>query len=141
MVDAMDLPPDLTGCRVLDIGAWDGYMSFEVERKGATVVALDLSPADHFGFAVAKELLCSQVKYVQGNVYDLDEYALGKFDIVLFCGVLYHLRHPLLALDKIYEHVAGDRLIVETHVAPDPPKEPCSACLQAYLHKFTSHQP
>lgn len=105
-------PPSLEGLAVLDIGAWDGFFSFEAERRGARrVVAYDLTPPDHFGFATAKAALGSRVEYVQGSVYDLAPAAVGTFDVVLFLGVLYHLRYPLLALDRIREVCEGYMLL------------------------------
>ncbi len=108
-------PESFAGLSVLDIGAWDGFFSFEAERRGAArVVAYDLHPPDHHGFATAKRLLESDVEYVQGSVYDLSPEVLGTFDVVLFLGVLYHLRYPLLALDRIWEMTSRYALI-ETH--------------------------
>src|SRR5215468_2825646 len=102
MVEHIGLPSSLDGLSVLDIGAWDGFFSFEAERRGARrVVAYDLTPEDYFGFSTAKALLDSKVQYVEGSVYELSERAVGRFDVVLFLGVFYHLRYPLLALDRI----------------------------------------
>lgn len=109
------LPENLEGLSVLDIGAWDGFFSFEAERRGARrVVALDLHPPDRYGFAIARDLLGSHVEYIQGSVYDLSPEVHGEFDIVLFLGVLYHLRYPLLALDRIWTVTRG-YLLLETH--------------------------
>src|SRR5713101_3125979 len=95
----LKLPARLDGLSVLDIGAWDGFFSFEAERRGARrAVAYDLTPEDYFGFATAKELLGSGVEYAQGSVYELRRDVVGTFDVVLFVGVLYHLRYPLLGL-------------------------------------------
>lgn len=112
------MPEDLSGMRVLDIGARDGFFSFEAERRGASeVIALDNEPADHTGFAIAAELLGSKAAYVTENVYSLDPERYGRFDLVLFLGVIYHLRHPLLALDRIHDVCAPDGLmLVETHM-------------------------
>jgi tRNA (mo5U34)-methyltransferase len=109
------LPEDMGGMRVLDIGARDGFFSFEMERRGAEVIALDYVSPDVTGFAVASELLGSKVDYRVENVYGLDPARHGTFDLVLFLGVLYHLRNPLLALDRIWEVCRGD-LILESHV-------------------------
>ena len=111
----LGLPEDCSGMRVLDIGARDGFFSFELERRGADVTAFDYVPAEQTGFAAASRLLRSQVEYVVGNVYDLSRERLGAFDLVLFLGVLYHLRHPLLALERVAA-VTGDLLILETEV-------------------------
>jgi tRNA (mo5U34)-methyltransferase len=111
----LKLPARLDGQSVLDIGAWDGFFSFEAERRGARrVVAYDVTPADYFGFSTARELLGSQVEYVQGSVYDLSREVVGTFDVVLFAGVLYHLRYPLLALDRIHDVCEG-YLVLESH--------------------------
>jgi tRNA (mo5U34)-methyltransferase len=114
ILEALRLPDRLDGQRVLDIGARDGFFSFECERRGAEVVAID-SAAAETGFEIAKDLVGSQVELLQRNVYDLSPDDLGTFDLVLFLGVLYHLRDPMLALDRIWS-VSRDRLIVETQM-------------------------
>jgi tRNA (mo5U34)-methyltransferase len=90
---------DLRGKRVLDIGAWDGWFSFEMERRGAEVTAIDVW--DNPRFREMRALLGSRVEYLRMDVYDLDPARMGQFDIVLFMGVLYHLKHPLLALERV----------------------------------------
>ena len=112
------MPEDLSGKRVLDIGARDGFFTFEAERRGASeVVALDNEPPDHTGFAIAADLLDSRATYVTENVYSLRPEEHGRFDLVLFLGVIYHLRHPLLALDRIHDVCAPKALLlVETHM-------------------------
>jgi tRNA (mo5U34)-methyltransferase len=107
--------PDLHGKRVLDIGTRDGFFAFECERLGAEVVAVDYGAMDMTGFGAARKIYGSAVEYVQANVYDLDPARLGTFDIVLFLGVLYHLRHPLLALDRL-RPLCRELLIVESLV-------------------------
>lgn len=107
------LPEDLRGKRVLDIGAWDGWFSFECERRGAEVVAVDCIALNTF--IEAKELLGSRVEYLTLDVSELSASQLGTFDIVLFFGVLYHLRHPLLGLEKIVE-LCTDTALVESFV-------------------------
>jgi len=106
---------DLRGQRVLDVGARDGYFSFRCEELGAEVVAVDHAPPDGTGFRVAAEILGSQVECKQRNVYDLTPEELGTFDVILFLGVLYHLRHPLLALDRLRALCRGT-LFVESLV-------------------------
>jgi tRNA (mo5U34)-methyltransferase len=97
------MPASLHGLSVLDVGAWDGFYSFEAERRGAArVVAFDVTPADVHGFRDARELIGSRVEYVQGSVYDLSPERVGTFDVVFFFGVLYHCRYPLLALDRLH---------------------------------------
>ncbi|WP_375397995.1 TIGR04290 family methyltransferase [uncultured Sphingomonas sp.] len=109
------LPTDMSGRSVLDIGCNAGFYALEMMRRGADrVVGIDSDDrylaqarlaADALGF--------DRVEFRNLSVYDVG--ALGKrFDIVIFMGVLYHLRHPLLALDLIREHVAGDMLLFQT---------------------------
>jgi tRNA (mo5U34)-methyltransferase len=118
VLSQIGMPEDLSGMRVLDIGARDGFFTFEAERRGASeVVALDNEPPHHTGFAIAAELLGSKAKYVTENVYSLDPERFGRFDLVLFLGVIYHLRHPLLALDRIHDVCAREALLLlETHM-------------------------
>ena len=110
------VPADLTGRTVLDIGCNAGFYSVEMKRRGAArVLGIDSDErylaqarlaADALGFA-------GSVEFRNLSVYDVG--ALGeRFDLVIFMGVLYHLRHPLLALDLIREHVAGDTLLFQT---------------------------
>jgi tRNA (mo5U34)-methyltransferase len=107
------LPEDLRGKRVLDIGAWDGWFSFECERRGAEVVAVDCVALNTF--IEARDLLHSRVEYRTLDVGELSAATLGRFDVVLFFGVLYHLRHPLLGLEKIVE-LCTDVALVESFV-------------------------
>lgn len=107
------LPEDLRGKRVLDIGAWDGWFSFECERRGAAVVAIDC--VELATFLEAKELLASKVEYLTLDVAEISATRLGTFDIVLFFGVLYHLRHPLLGLERVLE-VCTDVALIESFV-------------------------
>jgi tRNA (mo5U34)-methyltransferase len=109
------LPTDLSGKRVLDIGAWNGCFSFECERRGAReVIAYSLENPDVIGFNRLKAVLGSKVEYVQGSVYSLTPERLGLFDLILFFGVLYHLRYPLLGIDRIRTVSHGD-VLIETH--------------------------
>jgi tRNA (mo5U34)-methyltransferase len=121
-LDILELPADLSGKTVLDIGAWDGFFSFEAERRGAArVVAADsfawsgANWSTKEGFELAREALGSSVEDVDIDVMDLSPGAVGTFDVVLLLGVLYHLRHPLLALERVAS-VTGRQLILETHV-------------------------
>ena len=109
------LPEDLRGRRVLDIGAWDGWFSFECERRGAEVVAVDCVALNTF--LEARALLHSRVEYRTLDVAELSAAKLGRFDIVLFFGVLYHLRHPLLGLEKVVE-LSTDLALIESFVIP-----------------------
>lgn len=101
ILDDLGLPWDASGLRALDIGCSDGYFSFELERRGASVVAIDFVQEHDSGFATARRVLASQVEYRVDTVYNLAPENYGTFDLVLFLGVLYHLRKPIAALDAI----------------------------------------
>ena len=110
---AFGLPDDLRGKTVLDIGPWDGFYTFEMERRGATVTAIDYVDLDTF-----RELhraFQSKARYLRLDVYELDPQRVGTFDIVLCLGTLYHFKHPLLALEKVCS-VTRDVCIVDTYV-------------------------
>ena len=107
------IPEDLTGKRVLDIGAWDGWFSFEMEKRGAEVLAID--NWDNPRFHRIHELLDSSVEYRIMDVYDLTPERIGRFDLVLFLGVLYHLKHPILALERVAA-LTTDMAAVESFV-------------------------
>jgi SAM-dependent methyltransferase len=98
----MMIPPDLTGLTVLDIGTTNGGLAFALEARGAArVLAVDIFPPDFFGFDRIHDLLSSHVEFLQASVYELASTVSEQFDIVVFLGVLYHVRHPLLALDNV----------------------------------------
>jgi tRNA (mo5U34)-methyltransferase len=122
------LPEDLGGASVLDIGCNAGFYALEMKRRGAgRVVAIDSDPHYLRQAEFAADRARMHIELRQMSVYDVA--ALGeKFDLVLFMGVLYHLRHPLLALDLLYEHVIGDQMLFQcmqrggeeiAQVAPD----------------------
>jgi tRNA (mo5U34)-methyltransferase len=116
LLEVAQLPESIDGLSVLDIGATNGGLAFELERRGAgRVVAVDIYSADWFGFEQLKELLDSDVEYVRASVYELPSKLDEQFDIVAFCGVLYHLRHPLLALDAVRTLTRG-RALIETAI-------------------------
>lgn len=115
----LQLPEDLSGLRVLDVGAWHGCFSFECERRGAAeVIALSPEDPEETGFQRLKNALRSEVRYVRGSIYDADRLDLGRFDLILFLGVLYHLRHPLLAIDQLALLCRG-KVLIESHVIDD----------------------
>jgi tRNA (mo5U34)-methyltransferase len=95
------IPDDLSGASVLDIGCNGGFYSFEMKRRGATrVLGVDHDPVYLAQARFAREQFGLDVEFRQADVYDIDK--LGEtFDYVLFMGVLYHLRHPLYALEKV----------------------------------------
>jgi tRNA (mo5U34)-methyltransferase len=155
----LSLPARLDGKRVLDIGSWDGYFSFEMERRGAaSVTALDhyawavdhrryqayyleataagepIRPPDETpeawdpenlpgraGFDLARTALKSRVEPVVGDFMAMDLAPLGQFDLVLFLGVLYHLKDPFLALRRLRQVTRRRGLaIIETAVVAIP---------------------
>jgi tRNA (mo5U34)-methyltransferase len=119
-LEQIGLPERCDGKRALDVGARDGFFSFELERRGARVVAVDYAPPEITGFAVASSILGSHVEYHTENVYKLDPERHGRFDLVLFLGVIYHLRNPLAALDALRSVCnEGADLFVESQLATD----------------------
>jgi tRNA (mo5U34)-methyltransferase len=128
-----ELPERMDGLRALDVGTWDGFWAFEMERRGANVVALDVDEEDQYdwpprrrpkefepidrgaGFRLAKEILGSDVERVSCSIYDADPGDLGTFDLV-FCGsVLIHLRDQLLALERIAGLCSGTFITAEEY--------------------------
>ena len=108
------IPADLTGRTVLDIGCNGGFYSIEMKRRGADrVLGLDVDQRYLDQARLAASLSGVEIELEQMSVYDVPRLA-QRFDVVLFMGVLYHLRHPLLALDLIHEHVAGDLVVVQS---------------------------
>jgi tRNA (mo5U34)-methyltransferase len=146
-----NLPESLEGWSVLDVGGWDGALSFECERRGASrVVLTNLGNVADSDFALAgrgtreqrvrrqvdagrpywfedgftsagallmREWYGSNVELVLGSVYDLDELLDEQFDLVLCCGLLYHLRDPILAL-QVCRRLARRQIIVESLCRP-----------------------
>jgi tRNA (mo5U34)-methyltransferase len=111
------------GKSVLDLGAWDGAFSFEAERRGAMrVVACDhfcwvgAGPGKKAAFDLAKRSLGSKVEEKISTIEQLDVSDLGMFDVVLFMGILYHLKNPLLGLERAAA-LTHDLIVVETVVS------------------------
>jgi tRNA (mo5U34)-methyltransferase len=126
-----EIPSDLRGKRVLDIGAWDGFYTFEMERRGAHVVALDLFRNEKF--LLARDLVKSKAEYVVGDICRLSSRDLGRFDIVLFFGVLYHVKHPLMALENVCS-LTTDTAYVESYVIDDGADLNAVPILEFYEH-------
>jgi tRNA (mo5U34)-methyltransferase len=125
---AAHLPEDLRGWTALDIGCNAGFYAIELARRGAKVVAIDKDP--HFlrqaHWAVPQFELEGRIEVRQGQVYDIARWS-ERFDLILFLGVFYHLRYPLLALDIVAEHVKR-LLFFQTLTMPgeevvDPPED------------------
>lgn len=120
--------PSVRGKSVLDIGTCNGGALFELERRGASrLVGVDIYDQEWFGLAALSTFLGSEAEFLQASVYGLDSVLGERFDIVLFLGVLYHLRHPLLALDAV-RGLTKEYAVVETEIcdaktsalAPEP---------------------
>lgn len=125
------VPDDLVGLRVLDVGAWDGYWTFEALRRGAReVVAID-DFSDDLGNRVKRQAwdtfdFCRDAlgykeprcRRAEMSVYDVSESALGRFDVVFMFGTIYHLRHPLLALDRLAS-VCDRDIFIESAILDD----------------------
>jgi tRNA (mo5U34)-methyltransferase len=108
------IPQDLRGRTVLDIGCNGGFYSLEMKRRGADrVLGVDFDDSYLAQARFAAEIADLDIEFRHLSVYDVA--SLGeRFDIVLFMGVLYHLRHPLLALDLVREHVVGDLMVFQS---------------------------
>jgi tRNA (mo5U34)-methyltransferase len=127
------LPERMDGMRVLDIGTWDGFWAFEMERRGAEVVALDVDHESEYdwpprrrpkewtvtdrgkGFRLAKEILGSNVERVSQNIYRATPEELGTFDLVFVGVVILHLRDQLLALERLANLCHGRLIIAEEY--------------------------
>ncbi len=108
------IPWDLHGRSVLDIGCNAGFFSIQMKERGAArVVGVDSDERYLAQARFASSVLGADIEFRQLTVYELGRLA-ERFDIVLFMGVLYHLRHPLLALDLLHAHVVGDTLVFQT---------------------------
>jgi tRNA (mo5U34)-methyltransferase len=130
--------PDVSGKRCLDVGTYDGFLAFELERRGASeVVAVDIEDHTHWdwpartraqgparlaemvgqrkglGFDIAKEVSGSNVQRVERSVYDLDPATDGQFDVVVCGSLLLHLRDPVRAVDAIRGVCAGSFMSAE----------------------------
>ena len=136
VVSKVPLPASLAGKRCLDVGTFNGFWAFEMERRGASeVVAIDvLDPAawdwpvrstrdvreaiarrhaGGAGFEIAKRALGSSVERLDRSVYDLDPAELGEFDVVYLGSLLIHLRDPVAALERIRSVCRGTLIIVD----------------------------
>ncbi len=136
VVSEVPLPASLSGLRCLDVGTFDGFWAFEMERRGAReTIAVDvLDPEQHDwpvnsaatvieaigrrkeggrGFEIAREALGSSVERIDLSVYDLDPASLGTFDFVYLGSLLMHLRDPVAALERVRSVCHGTLLVVD----------------------------
>jgi tRNA (mo5U34)-methyltransferase len=108
------IPRDLTGHSVLDIGCNAGFYSMQMKRRGASrVVGIDTVDEYLAQARFAAGVSGLDIEFCKLSVYDIGQLR-ERFDLVVFMGVLYHLRHPLLALDLIHEHAAKDLLLFQS---------------------------
>jgi tRNA (mo5U34)-methyltransferase len=132
------LPPDLSGKRCLDVGTYDGFWAFEMERRGAqSVTAIDVLDPDRWdwpagstpearsaigdpkrrsaGFELARSMLGSRVERVDLSVYELDPAEHGQFDVIYLGSLLLHLRDPVRALERVRNVCSGELLVVDAY--------------------------
>jgi tRNA (mo5U34)-methyltransferase len=136
-LDHYGLPADLSGKRALDVGAMDGFFAFELERRGAEVVALDLNDpsaldwprhlrdtgvsreaggfplADDSAFSIVSDTVGSSVERVPLNIYDVTQEQLGKFDLVFAGSMHVHLRDPVRALERMADVCSGQLVFAD----------------------------
>ena len=129
MIEKLDLPADLRGVTVLDVGASDGYYSLQFHRRGATVTAIDYRHKSVTGFETMQKLNNVEIEHIQCNVYDIPN-TIGKFDIILFLGVIYHLPDIPRALWKL-AGLCGRRLMLESYVESFATEAPMARYYQA----------
>jgi tRNA (mo5U34)-methyltransferase len=111
---ASSIPDDLKGKSVLDVGCNGGFYSIQMKRRGADrVVGIDTDEKYLDQARFAAKVSGAEIEFHNLSVYRVGELH-EKFDLVLFMGVLYHLRHPLLALDLLHEHVVADLLVAQS---------------------------
>ncbi len=116
---------DLHGKHVLDVGCAEGYYSLKAEEAGAEVLALDKGDRKNSneGINLAIKARESKVIFREMDAQDISSSKIGEFDIVFYLGVLYHIRNPMLALDRIAEVCKGE-LILETEFFLGPLTQP-----------------
>jgi tRNA (mo5U34)-methyltransferase len=136
LVDQVPIPRTLTGQRCLDVGTFDGFWAFELERRGAQeVIAIDILDPRKFdwpagseeevmkiigerkghgeGFEIAREALGSSVTRLELSTYDLDPEDVGQFDFVYVGSLLLHLRDPIGALERVRSVCSGTLLVID----------------------------
>lgn len=114
LFDMLELPVDMKGLRVADVGASNGFYSFMMHERGAEVTAFDLRHERVSGFALAKKAKGYEIPHHQINLLEMNPEEFGKFDIVLFLGVIYHLPDPLKGLRNVIA-LSKNRLLIESN--------------------------
>ena len=111
----LELPDDLAGTSLADIGASNGYFSFEARKRGCRAVAFDFRHKDNSGFGLAQHINgLTDIEHHQINVLNIAPNAFGQFDVVLALGLLYHTADPYRALANCAS-LARDRLLIESY--------------------------
>ena len=129
------LPEDLSGKTVLDVGCNAGFYSIEMKRRGAARVLGVDSQRNLIRQAVfVRDVLGLDIEYRRMSVYDLDPLAIGQFDVTLALGLIYHCKHLVLALEKLFL-ATRELLVIETAIYP-PEKTPDS-----FVHNLGGIQP
>jgi tRNA (mo5U34)-methyltransferase len=119
------VPADLSGQTVLDIGCNAGFYSIEMKRRGAArVLGLDAQRDLIRQAEFVRDVLGLNIEYQRKSVYDLDPFAMGQFDVTLALGLIYHCKHLVLALEKLFL-ITRHLLVLETAIYP-PEKAPAS---------------
>jgi tRNA (mo5U34)-methyltransferase len=126
----LDLPVDMHGMRVLEIGPADGYFTKELTARGAEVTAVDYAMRDFYGFGDMERCSGRQFQFHNVNIFEIARLGLQPFDVVLCLGVLYHLPDPCRALWSI-RPLVGRQLILETLVSRKHDDEPFAEYLPA----------
>lgn len=117
---AHSIPADLSGLSVLDVGCNAGFYSMEMKRRGADrVLGIDHDPAYLAQAQFAAEVNGLEIEFRQMDVYSVAELQ-ERFDLVLFMGVLYHLRHPLLALELLHQHGVKNLFVFQSLLRGSP---------------------
>lgn len=107
------------GKRVLDLGCFSGALSYALEDLGANVVAVDVMDPEQNGFLLIHKIRNSTVEFRRMSIYDLDPDEIGIFDVVAFTGLFYHLKHPLLAFDRINSVCKTDAYLITIGTSSD----------------------
>jgi len=132
------VPADLTGQTVLDVGCNAGFYSIEMKRRGATrVLGLDAQRDLIRQAEFVREVLGLEIEYQRKSVYDLDPFAMGQFDLTLALGLIYHCKHLVLALEKLFL-ITRRLLVLETAIYP-PEKAPESFAYEEGGERPTLH--
>lgn len=139
----LQLPADMKGISVADVGASNGYFSFEARKRGARVVAFDFRHKDNSGFGLLQYINgMHDIEHQQANVLEITPKKYGQFDIVLALGLLYHIADPYRALANCAA-LTRDRLLVESYcIDPLLPPEIATQPIMRFIsdsQRFPTH--